>query len=46
VHVAPSQRLRRKQVEVGRVDVTGCVGLYYPTFIVFNVLDHTGIVVI
>jgi hypothetical protein len=46
VHVAPSRRLRRRQVEDGRVDVTGCVGPYYPTFAVFNVLGPRGIVVI
>jgi hypothetical protein len=38
VHVAPSRRLRRRQVEEERVDVMGCVGPYYPTFTVFNVL--------
>jgi hypothetical protein len=27
-------RLHRRQVEDGRVDATGCVGPYYPTFIV------------
>jgi hypothetical protein len=46
VHVAPSQRLRRRQVEDGRVDVTGCVGPYYPTFTIFNVLGPRSIVVI
>jgi hypothetical protein len=46
VHVAPSRRLRRRQVEDGRVDATGCVGPCYPTFVVFNVLGHRGIVVI
>jgi hypothetical protein len=46
VHVAPSQKLRRRQVEDGRVDVTGCVGPCYPTFAVFNVLCRKGIVVI
>jgi hypothetical protein len=35
VHVAPSQRLRRDQVEDGRVDVIVCVGPYYPYFAVF-----------
>jgi hypothetical protein len=46
VHVAPSRRLRRRQVENGWVDVTGCVGPYYPTFTVFNVLGSRGIIVI
>jgi hypothetical protein len=46
VHVAPSWRLRRRQIEDGRVDATGCVRLCYPTFIVFSVLGSRGIVVI
>jgi hypothetical protein len=46
VHVAPSQRLRRRQVEDWWVNVTGCVGPCYPTFAVFNVLGPRGIVVI
>jgi hypothetical protein len=39
-------RLRRRQVEYERVDTTGFVGPYYPTFVVFNVLGPKGIVVI
>jgi hypothetical protein len=39
-------RLRRRQVEDGRVDATGCVGPCYLIFVVFNVLDSMGIVVI
>jgi hypothetical protein len=46
VHVAPSRRLRRRQVEDERVDAMGCVGPCYPTFAVFNVLAPRGIVVI
>jgi hypothetical protein len=46
VHVAPSQRLRQSQVEGGRIDATGCIGLFYPTFVVFNVLGTRDIVVI
>jgi hypothetical protein len=46
VHVAPSQRLRQRQVEDRRVDVMDCVGPYYLTFVIFNVLGPTGIVVI
>jgi hypothetical protein len=46
VHVAPSRRLRRRQVEDGRVDATDCIGPCYPTFVVFNVLCPRGIVVI
>jgi hypothetical protein len=44
--VGPSWRLRRRQVEDGRVDATGCVGLSYPTFAIFSVLGPRGIVVI
>jgi hypothetical protein len=38
VHVAPSRRLRRRQVKDEQVDALDCVGPCYPTFIVFNVL--------
>jgi hypothetical protein len=41
-----SRRLRRRQVEDGRVDAMGCVRPCYPTFAVFNVLCPRGIVVI
>jgi hypothetical protein len=44
--VAASRRLCRRRVEDGWVDVMGCVGPCYPTFIVFNVLGTRGIVVI
>jgi hypothetical protein len=44
--VAPSQRLRRRQVEEGWVDATGYIRPCYPTFTVFNVLGSGGIVVI
>jgi hypothetical protein len=46
VHMEPSWRLHRVQVEDGRVDVTGCVGPCYPYFVVFYVLGPRGIVVI
>jgi hypothetical protein len=46
VHVAPSRRLRRGQVEEGRVDAMGCVGTCYPFFTVFILLGPRGIVVI
>jgi hypothetical protein len=39
-------RLRRRQVEDGRVDVTGWVRPCYPNFAVFNVLGPRSIVVI
>jgi hypothetical protein len=45
VHVAPSRRLRRDQVENGRVNTTDCVRLCYPYFIIFYVLGPRGIVV-
>jgi hypothetical protein len=34
LHVAPSRRLHQSQVEDGQVDVTGCIGPFYPTFFV------------
>jgi hypothetical protein len=42
VHVAPSQRSCEEQVEDGRVDATGCVGPFYPSFVVFHVLSPRG----
>jgi hypothetical protein len=44
--MAPSRRLHRRQVENGRVDAMGYIGHCYPTFVIFNVLDPRGIVVI
>jgi hypothetical protein len=46
VHVSSSWRLCRRQVEDGWINTTGYVEPYYPTFIIFNVLGHRGIVVI
>jgi hypothetical protein len=46
VHVAPSQRSRRSQVEDRRVDAMGCNGPFYLNFTIFNVLVPRGIVVI
>jgi hypothetical protein len=46
VHVAPSWRLRRRHVEDGQIDATGCVGSCYLNFVVFNVLVYRDIVVI
>jgi hypothetical protein len=46
VHLAPSRRLHRRQVEDGRVDATDYVGPCYHIFIIFNVIDPRGIVVI
>jgi hypothetical protein len=44
--MTPLWRLRRRQVKYGRVNMTDCVGPCYPTFIVFNILDFRGIVII
>jgi hypothetical protein len=38
--------LHQRQVEDGRVDATGCIGLCYPTFAVFNILGTRSILVI
>jgi hypothetical protein len=46
VNVTPLWRLRRRQVEDGRIDAMDCVRLCYPIFTVFNVLGYRGIVVI
>jgi hypothetical protein len=46
VHMSPSWRLRRNQVEDEQVDAMGCVGPRYLTFTVFNVLGSMGIIVI
>jgi hypothetical protein len=45
VHVAPSQRLHRVQVDDGRVDAMDYVGLCYLFFAIFFLLSHRGIVV-
>jgi hypothetical protein len=45
VHVTSSRRLRRDQVEDGRVDAMGYVGPCYPYFTVFIVLGPSGILV-
>jgi hypothetical protein len=46
IHVAPSRRLRQRQIEDGRIDAMSCVGPCDATFTIFNVLDHRIIVVI
>jgi hypothetical protein len=43
--VAPSQRLREDQVEDERVNAMGCVGPFYPNFVVFFVLGPRGVLV-
>jgi hypothetical protein len=45
VHVASLWRSRGDQVENERDDATSCVGLCYPYFVVFIVLDHKGILI-
>jgi hypothetical protein len=45
VHIAPSWRLRRVQVEDGQVDATGYIEPFNPTFVVFIVLYPMGILV-
>jgi hypothetical protein len=46
VHMASSQRLHGDEAEDERVDVIGCIGLFYPNFIIFIVLGHKGSLVI
>jgi hypothetical protein len=43
VHMTSSWTLRQDQIEDGRVDMTGCVGLCYHYFAVFIVLGHMRI---
>jgi hypothetical protein len=45
VHMASSRRSRGVEVEDGRVDVMGCIGLLFPNFVIFTVLSPTGILV-
>jgi hypothetical protein len=46
VHVASSRRSREDEAEDERVDVTGCIGLFYPNFAIFIVLGHKDSLVI
>jgi hypothetical protein len=46
VHVTSSWRLRGDKAEDGWVDATGCIGLFYPNFIIFVVLGYSGNLVI
>jgi hypothetical protein len=46
VHMTSSRRLHEDEAEDGRVDVTGCIRVFYPNFVVFFVLDHKGNLVI
>jgi hypothetical protein len=45
VHVASSQGLHRVEAEDGRVNAMGCVGPFYPKFVIFYVLGPRGILV-
>jgi hypothetical protein len=46
VHMTSSQRSRGDEAKDGRVDVMDCIGLFYPIFAIFVVLDHKGSLVI
>jgi hypothetical protein len=46
VHVASSLRSHGDEAEDGRVDVMGCIRLFYPNFVIFIVLGHKGNLVI
>jgi hypothetical protein len=45
VHVTPSQKLYRSQVEDGWVDAMNYIGPCYPCFAVFILLDHRSITI-
>jgi hypothetical protein len=45
VYVAPSWRSREDQVEDGCVDAIGCIGPFYPNFVIFYVLGPMDILV-
>jgi hypothetical protein len=42
VHVASSWRSRGDETEDGQVVVMGCIRLFYPNFVIFNVLCPKG----
>jgi hypothetical protein len=46
VHVASSRRSRGDEAEDGWVDAMGCIGLFYPNFVVFVVLGRKDSLVI
>jgi hypothetical protein len=46
VHLASSRRLRGNEAKDGRVNATGCIGLFYPNIAIFVVLGHKGSLVI
>jgi hypothetical protein len=45
VPMTSSWRLHEDEVEDGRIDATGCIGLVYPNFVIFLVLVPRGILV-
>jgi hypothetical protein len=45
VHMASSWRTRKDEVEDERVNAMGYIGLFYPYFTIFIVLDPRGILV-
>jgi hypothetical protein len=46
VLVAASRRSCRVEAKDGRVDVMGCIRLFYPNFAIFVVLGHKGSLVV
>jgi hypothetical protein len=46
VHMASSWRLRGDKAKDGWVDAMGCIGLFYPNFVIFFILGHKCILVI
>jgi hypothetical protein len=46
VHVASSWKPRGDEAEDGRVDTTGCIGLFYPNYAIFVILGYKGSLVI
>jgi hypothetical protein len=46
VHVPSSRRSRGDESKDGRVDVMGCIRLFYPNFAIFIVLGRKGSLVI
>jgi hypothetical protein len=45
VHLASSQMSYRDEAEDGRVDATGCIGPFYPYFIIFTILGSRDILI-
>jgi hypothetical protein len=45
VHVTSSWRSCGDEAEDGHVDAIGCIGLFYPNFVIFIVLGPKGILV-